>query len=41
MKFLKSINYWKVRDHCHCTGKYRGTAYSICNFKFDVPNESM
>ena len=28
-KLSKSINYWKVRDHCHYTGKYRGAAYSI------------
>ena len=32
-------NYWKVRDHCHYTGKYRGAAHSICNLKFNVPNE--
>ena len=24
----------KVRDHDHCTGKYRGAAHSICNLKF-------
>ena len=35
----KSINYWKVRDHCHHTGKYRDAAHSICNLKFKVPNE--
>ena len=35
----KSINYWKVRDHCHYTGKYRGAAHSICNLKFKVSNE--
>ena len=22
----------KVRDHCHLTGKYRGTAPNNCNF---------
>ena len=36
---MKSINYWKVRDHCHCTGKCRGAAHSICNLKFNVLNE--
>ena len=38
-KFTNSKNYRKVRDHCHFTGKYRGTAYSICNLIFNVPNE--
>ena len=38
-KLSKSINYWKVKDHCHYTGKYRGTEHSICNLKFNVPNE--
>ena len=32
-------NYWKVRVHCHYTGKYRGAAHSICNLKFNLPNE--
>ena len=38
-KLPKSINYWKVKDHCPYTGKYRDTANSICNLKFNVPNE--
>ena len=38
-KLSKSINHWKVRDHCHYTGKCTGTACSICNLKFNVPNE--
>ena len=38
-KLSKTINYQKVRDHCHYTGKYRGAAHSICNLKFNVPNE--
>ena len=38
-KLAKSENCWKVRDHCHYTGKYRGLKYSICNLRFNVPNE--
>ena len=34
-----TINCRKVRDHCHYTGKYRGTAHSICNLKFNVLNQ--
>ena len=29
----------KVRDHDHCTGKYRGAAHSICNLRYKVPKE--
>ena len=38
-KSLENINYWKVRDHCHYTGKYRGAAHNICNLKSNIPNE--
>ena len=38
-RLSKSIKYWKLRDHCHYTGKYRGTVHSICNLKFNVPYE--
>lgn len=27
----------KVRDHCHLSGNYRGTAHSNCNLNFKVP----
>ena len=37
-KLSKTVNYQKVRDHCHYTGRYRGAANSICNLKFNVPN---
>ena len=30
-KFNNDKNNRKVRDHCHFTGKCRGTAQSICN----------
>ena len=29
----------KVRDHCHCTGKYREAAHSICKLKYKTPKE--
>ena len=32
-------SYCKVRDHCHYTGKYRGTAHSSCNLLYKVPKE--
>ena len=38
-KLFRDISYWKVRDLCHYTGKYRGAEYSICSLKFKVPNE--
>ena len=31
LKLTKDKSYWKVEDHCHCTGKYRGAAHRICN----------
>ena len=40
IKFANDKNYKKVRDHCHFTGKYRGAAHSICNLKFNMPNET-
>ena len=29
----------RVRDHDHYTGKYRGSAHSICNLRYKVPKE--
>ena len=31
--------YFKVKDHCHYTGKYRGAAYDICNLRYKIPKE--
>ena len=31
--------YYKVRDHCHCTGKYRGAAHDICNLRYKIPKK--
>ena len=30
---------YKVWDHCHYTGKYRGAAHNICNLRYKVPKE--
>ena len=30
---------YKVRDHCHYTGKYRGAAHNICNLRYKIPKE--
>ena len=38
-KKAKDKNYQKVRDYCHYTGKYRGTAHHTCNLKLNVPNK--
>ena len=29
--------YYKVRDHCHYTGKYRGAAHDIYNIRYKTP----
>ena len=31
--------YYKVRDHCHYTGKYRGAAHVVCNLRYKIPKE--
>ena len=38
-KLSKSINYRKVRDYFHYTGKYRGAAHHASNLNFNVLNE--
>ena len=30
---------YKVRYHCHYTGKYRGAAHNICNLRYKIPKE--
>ena len=34
-----AIKKYKVRDHCHYTGKYRGAAHDICNLRYKIPKE--
>ena len=34
-----SKKYHKVRDHCHYTGKYRGSAHDIYNLRYKTPKE--
>ena len=31
--------HYKVRDHGHYTGKYRGAAHNICNLRYKIPKE--
>ena len=34
-----NTKYYKVRDHCHYTGKYRRAAHNICNLSCKTPKE--
>ena len=31
--------HYKVRDHCHYTGKYREAAHNICNLRYKIPKK--
>ena len=31
--------YYKVKDHCHYTGKYISAAHNICNLRYKIPKE--
>ena len=30
---------YKVKDHCHYTGKYRGAAHNVYNLRYKIPKE--
>ena len=39
-EFDKSDNkHYKMRDHCHYTGKYRGAVHNICNLRYKIPKD--
>ena len=39
-EFVKNDKkYYKVKDHCHYTRKYRGAAHNTCNLRYKVPKE--
>ena len=31
--------FYKVRDHCHYTGKFRGAAHNVCNLCYKITKE--
>ena len=33
----KNEKYQKVKDHCHCTRKFRGAAHNYYNLRYKVP----
>ena len=35
-KYTNDKNYCKFKDHCDYSGKYKGTAHSICNLKYTI-----
>ena len=38
-EFINDKKNYKVRDHCHYMGKYRGAAHNICNLRYEVRKE--
>ena len=38
-KKSKYETYYKVRDHCHYTGKFRGATHNICNLRYKIQRE--
>ena len=33
----EELGKYRVRDHCHLSGKFRGAAHEVCNKKYKVP----
>ena len=33
--------YYKVRYHCHYTGKFRGAAHNVCNLRYKTPKKKI
>ena len=38
-KYVKIKKYREIRDHCHYTGEYTGTAHSIYNLVYSAPKK--
>ena len=38
-EFSTDKRYYKVKDHCHYTGKFRGAFHSICVLRYKIPKE--
>ena len=38
-KYNRYKNHYTVKDHCHCTAKYRDAARSKYNLKYSIPKE--
>ena len=36
---ISDNKHYQVRDHCHYTGKYRGTAHNIFNLRYKIPKD--
>ena len=37
--YICDKKHYKVKYHCHYTGKYRGAAHNICNLRYKIPRE--